>query len=255
MRIPSLSKTAILVAVLLLVPIRAISEAGNEAVDLEIVLAIDASGSVSPGEFRLQMRGIGAALRDHDIHNAIASGPLGRIAVAVMVWADGTLPKDKTAWHIIESPAEALALADLIEAHPRRVSGGTGIGDGIAYAMQMIARNHIEGLRAVIDVSGDGKETPPREITTILLPQARAMAVARNVTVNGLAILTDVPELDIWYRDNVTAGPGSFVMKADGFEDFAAAMKQKMLREIAVRVGQLHPGAGPRPPRSMVSAR
>ncbi len=245
--------TAMLAVLASFLVIHASAESPPKQVDLEIVLAVDASGSVSADEFRLQMRGIGTAFRDAEIHSAIASGPHRRIAAAVMVWADGARPKDKTEWYIIGSPAEALAFAEAVEVHPRRVEGGTGIGDGIAYAMAMIARNRIEALRAVIDVSGDGKETPPREITTILLPQARAMALARNVTVNGLAILADVPGLDIWYRDNVTAGPGSFVMKADGFEDFAVAMKQKLLREIAVRIGNTGPEPRPSQRRSLAS--
>ena len=246
---------AILAVLFSLTPTHAFSESAPQQVDLEIVLAVDASGSVSADEFKLQMLGIGAAFRDPEIHNAIASGSHRRIAVAVMIWADGNRPKDKTAWHVIASPDQAFAFADVVEAHPRQVGGGTGIGDGIAYAMEMIARNQIDSLRAVIDVSGDGKETPPREITTILLPQARAMAVSRNVTINGLAILADVPGLDVWYRDNVTAGPGSFVMKADDFDDFAVAMKQKLLREIVVRIGDLRPDTGSLLPHSLASTR
>ena len=227
----------LLAAIALCMPDTAGAEGNAETVDLEIVLAVDASGSVDMREFQLQMSGIAAAFRDTDIHDAIATGPYQKIAVSVVVWADGTLPKDKTPWHIVGSVPSALAFADMVERHPRRVGGGTGIGDGVAYAMQMISANKIKALRSVVDVSGDGKETPARGVTAILLPQARLMARARNVTVNGLAILEDEPELDDWYRNNVIAGPGSFVMKAESFEDFETAIKRKLLREIEVRIG------------------
>ncbi len=230
-------KLAVLLLAAFVLCVPAGAEARAETVDLEIVLAVDASGSVDMREFQLQMSGIATAFRDSEIHDAIASGPYQKIAVSVMVWADGTLPKDKTPWRIIGSVPSALAFADMVEHHPRRVGGGTGIGDGVAYAMQMMSGNKIEALRSVVDVSGDGKETPAREVTAILLPQARLMARARGVTVNGLAILEDVPDLDDWYRNNVIAGPGSFVMEAENFEDFAAAIKRKLLREIEVKIG------------------
>jgi len=214
------------------------ASAETELVDLELVLAIDASGSVDEQELRLQLHGTAKAFRDNEVLQAIKSGATGRIAVALVLWADASRPTFSTPWHIISSPADADRWANLVERLPRHVGGGTGIGEAVVDAIRMIETNQISGTRRVVDVSGDGRETPPRRVYSRLAMQARAMASARGVTVNGLAILSDVPDLDVWYSRNVTAGPGSFVMTANDFLDFERAIKQKLLREIAPPVAR-----------------
>jgi hypothetical protein len=119
----------------------------------------------------------------------------------------------------------------LVERYPRRVSGGTGIGKGIATAARHIVSNGFEGTRKVIDVSGDGTETPAREFV-VRLPQARAMADRLGITVNGLAILNEETRLDAWYRTHVITGFGAFVVRAATLRHFADAMRRKLLREI-----------------------
>ena len=64
-----------------------------EEVDLELVLAVDGSGSISSSEFKLQLAGYSAAFRDPELQAAITSGPTGRIAVAMMIWSDAVFPK------------------------------------------------------------------------------------------------------------------------------------------------------------------
>jgi hypothetical protein len=200
-------------------------------VDLELVLAIDASSSVDETEFALQMGGIAAAFREPRVLEAIKGGRTGRIAVAIVMWADATVPKAETDWHVIESRDDALAFADLTARLPRGVVGGTGIGAGIAVAIRKFDRNGIEGERQVVDVSGDGSETPPREIV-VTMPTARSMALARGVTINGLAILNEDEQLEQWYRNHVIAGANSFVITVGDFDDFAEAMTRKLIREI-----------------------
>ncbi|MEZ5774596.1 MAG: DUF1194 domain-containing protein [Hyphomicrobiaceae bacterium] len=218
----------------------AAGNAAGEPVDLELVLAVDASGSVDPSEYELQLRGIADAFRDPAVKQAIRSGPLARIAVALVVWADATTPKDDSPWHVISTPETADAFADLVETYPRRVEGGTGIGSALAYAIRMIEFNAIAGTRRVVDVSGDGVETPVREYA-VLLPQARYMARALGVTINGLAIANEVHDLDRYYDANVRAGPGSFVMRAADFEAFRDAIRAKLLREIEAQVAERPP--------------
>jgi hypothetical protein len=101
----------------------------------------------------------------------------------------------------------------------------------MAAAIRKLDRNGMTAPRQVVDVSGDGRETPPRE-TVVLIPMANAMARARGVMVNGLAITNEDPALAVWYRDNVIAGPGSFVITATDYEDFSDAIRRKLLREI-----------------------
>lgn len=231
-----------LMAILLLFfPAAARAANARTAVDLELVLAVDASGSVDENEFILQLAGIAAAFRDEEVQNAIVSGPRARIAVVVEVWADSSTQKDETEWFVLKGPADCKKFANLVEHLPRRVEGGTGIGSAIARAVRLMQYNTIDAPRQVVDVSGDGIETPIREDVGILLPQARAMADSLHVIVNGLAITNEVQDLDIYYRNNVITGSGSFVMKATDYVDFREAVRAKLVREIAAGISLLWP--------------
>lgn len=212
-------------------------------VDLELVLAVDASGSVDAQEFLLQLGGIAKGFRDPDVQRAIAGGELGRIAVALMIWSDAMSKKAVSSWMMIDSPGTADAFADLTMAQlSRRKSflgkSGTGIGSAIGKGVQMIKRNAFDGTRKVIDVSGDGHESPLRFGEGMALPEAKRRAARREITVNGLAIISDYPNLTSYYERQVIRGPASFVVTADSYQDFARAMKIKLLREIQVLTGQ-----------------
>lgn len=224
----------LLVVLLLGVSLPFAGEAYGKTTDLELVLAVDASGSVDDQEYALQLRGIAQSFRDATVRRAIRSGPLKSIAVNLLIWAEPQVPKDATGWFLIASDEEAERFAAAVEAFPRRQSGATAIGEGIASALRTIDGNDIEAPRAVVDVSGDGRESVAREFT-VLVDQARAMAITRGVVINGLAIQNEVGDLADYYRRNVQAGPESFVMAARDYEDFAEAMRLKLLREIEYR--------------------
>lgn len=224
----------IILAIVLLSTLAPRPGIGAERVDVELVLAVDASGSVNPREFQLQLTGIANAFRDKSIQQAIISGSHRRIAVSLLVWSDAAFNVYSTKWYVLSDPGSAEEFAQVVENYPKREGGGTGIGNGLAYAVRSIAGNGIEGTRRIVDVSGDGPETPPWFGKGIVLPQARALAQREGVTVNGLAILNDFPKLDTWYREHVKSGPGSFVMQATDYVDFAVAIREKLWREITV---------------------
>lgn len=203
----------------------------EETVDLELVLAIDASGSVDDSEWALQMQGYATAFRDEKVQAAISSGPNSRIGVAVVVWADAAWPRWESEWFVLAAPSDAERFAAFMAGLGRSPIGGTGIGTGVATAIAKLDRNGLTARRQVVDVSGDGRETPPRD-NVVLMPAANAMARARGVTVNGLAILNDDPRLAEYYRNDVIAGQDAFVMTAVDYEDFAEAITRKLLREI-----------------------
>ena len=191
-----------------LLALRSSVEAGPGEVDLEIVLAVDASGSVDETEFRLQLEGIAEAFRDPTIQKAILSGPNQRIAVAMVIWADSAFPKIATDWHVIDDGASSSAFANLAQTFHTKTGrskgiggGGTSIGDAIAYSIAMIEENGIAGTRRVIDVSGDGIETDPWAAPATMLPEAKRMAAARGIVVNGLAILNDYRRLNVYYQN------------------------------------------------------
>lgn len=195
------------------------------------MLAIDASSSVDEREWDLQRHGYADAFRDPQIVAAVASGPQKRVAVSVVVWADATVPHWESEWFVLATPADGERMAAFMAVLPRIPEGGTGIGAGVAAAIRKFARNGLSAPRQVVDVSGDGRETPPRE-NVVLMPMARALAVAQGVTINGLAIQNEDPGLVIWYRDNVMAGPGSFVASIVHYDDFPEAIRKKLLKEI-----------------------
>jgi hypothetical protein len=202
-----------------------------EPVDLQLVLAVDASGSVDAREYRLQLNGIADAFADGATAKAIADGPLGRIGVALVVWAESRRPKARTPWYVIEDGAEARAFAGLVRGFGRPVGGGTGIGKAMFFAVRMLETSGLSSRRRVIDVSGDGRETTFRE-WSVPPDQARHAAIDRGITINGLAITAEDKGLESYYATQVIAGPGSFVMTAASIDDFAAAMRAKLLREI-----------------------
>ena len=203
-------------------------------VDVELVIAVDSSASIDDREFFLQMTGIAQAFRDPEVIAAITSGPYRRVAVAAIFWAESGYPSDITPWYVLADAASAERFAGLMERWPRRIAGGTGIGTALLNGVKQLDYNAFEGKRRIIDISGDGRETTMRDFY-ITSPQARAMAISRGITVNGLAILNDEPDLDLYYRDEVTGGPDSFVMVAREIEDFAEAMRRKLIREFKYR--------------------
>ena len=204
----------------------------DEPVDLELVLAIDASSSVEEAEWQLQREGYASAFRDHEIQAAIVSGPNHRIAVSVVVWADATMPRWESPWFTLAGPGEADSFSTFMAYLPRVPEGGTGIGMGVAAAIRKLDRNGLSAARQVVDVSGDGRETPPRE-NVVMMPMARALADARGVTINGLAIIDEEDlSLEHWYRNNVITGPGSFVISVTNYANFATAIRKKLLKEI-----------------------
>ena len=217
-------------------------------VDIELVMAVDGSRSVDQGEYILQLGGIASAFRDTSIHDAILSGAHGRVAVALMVWASGNRPKIKTDWYILDSAQSANQFADVVsELHRKdRITQGmigtrTAIGDGIDHAIRMIKGNQITAAKSIIDVSGDGIATRQWVPGALMLPEARIKATTSNITINGLAILTDFPGLDIWYRSNVITGPGAFVIEAVNFESFSEAFFFFFCRELSNPIAQNTP--------------
>jgi hypothetical protein len=212
-------------------------------VDLELVLAVDISGSVDDEEARLQRNGYVAALQSDAVVRAVTSGMLGRIAVTYLEYAGTGLgesvgyAKTVVGWTLIEDAASAARFAKELAAAPIRTEVWTSISRAIEYALPQFAMNAFEGTRQVIDVSGDGPNNNGSLVT-----EARAQAKAQGVTVNGLPIINgrispsgwpQMKDLDLYYKDCVITGPTSFIVVANSFQDFARAIRRKLILEIA----------------------
>jgi hypothetical protein len=217
-------------------PVRA-----ETAVDLELVLAVDASGSVDYTRFELQRRGYVAAFRNPQVLEAIQGGGNQSIAVAMVQWTGPLLQAQIVPWTVVKDQASANAVAGIIETTPRRLyGGGTSISGAIDYSMRWFRQDPFKATRHVIDVSGDGSNNSGRSVR-----RARDEAVAADVVINGLPILAWEPNLDEYYKENVIGGPGAFMVVAQSFDTFADAILKKMINEIArnggprrIRLGQ-----------------
>jgi Protein of unknown function (DUF1194) len=225
--------TAAIVALSLLIhvtPVKAQSE-----VDLALVLAVDISNSMDPEEQELQRQGFVDAFRSPLVHNAIGSGMLGRIAVVYLEWAGPTIQYVTVPWTAIEGPEDALSFADRLAQAPIRRGPRTSISGAIDASMRLLRESNVEAVRRVIDVSGDGINNLGRSVI-----QAREDALAQGVVINGLPLLLkrqanswEVDNLDDYYRDCVIGGLGAFMIPVRERQQFAEAIKTKIIREIA----------------------
>lgn len=195
--------------------------------DVALVLAVDVSASVTDARFKLQREGMANALDSDALAAALAGGANQAVEIAVVEWAEDqvlVLP-----WTVVRQRSDLAELAQKLRRAPRAwVHTKTDPGGGIAAADALFASAPLKPDRKVIDVSGDGINNNGRDLAA-----ARAEALATGLTINGLPILWDYPELDTYYRDNVIGGPGAFAVVAHDFGDFGNALLGKLVREIA----------------------
>ena len=206
------------------------AEAG-ERVSLELVIAVDVSLSVNDAEYLLQMGGIAGAFRDPEVGELIARHRHG-VAVLITQWSGVREARVPLPWRVLRGPEDAQAYGDMVAGIGQVGLGNfTAIGHAVDFALETIRANDYSGDERKIDVSGDGRSNVGPDPALL-----REIAAIENVTVNGLAIRSDDPGLGDYYRDRVIGGPGSFVVEAERFEDFADAFLRKLKRELEPRV-------------------
>ncbi|MGH6671244.1 MAG: DUF1194 domain-containing protein [Xanthobacteraceae bacterium] len=226
--------------------------ARGQTVDAAIALAADVSRSIDGQEFQLQRRGYARAITSPQFLQAVQSGPHGAVALCFLEWAGIGQQAVVAKWIVIRDGKGAAEFAKVLLDAPRSFAGRTAIGDGIDFAVAQLAAAGFTSARRVIDVSGDGNSNSGRPVT-----DARDEAVAKGITINGLAIINEKTGgiagtflyahthppggLPNYYRDNVVGGPGAFVLQVVNFDTFAEAMTNKLVAEISQAV----PGAAP----------
>ncbi len=209
---------------------------GGEPVDLELVLLADATGSIDDREIFFQRQGYADAITDPDILSAIALGHDRKIAVIYVEWGDADSQEVVVPWTIIDGAQAAAGFAEALMETPRKAYGRNAIGSALTYAHLLIESNNIRGFRRVIDLSGDSANSwggVPIEV-------ARQNALAADIAINGLAILCrdcsgrpGYYDLEEAYRRDIIGGPAAFVVTADENQSFAAAVRKKLLLEVA----------------------
>ncbi|AHY56204.1 DUF1194 domain-containing protein [Bradyrhizobium japonicum] len=212
--------------------------AGSEqpSVDVELVLAVDVSYSMDPGELLLQREGYAEAIVSNEFLQAIKAGPNRRLALVYVEWSGPNDQKIIVPWRLIDSHESAAAVAAEIAKAPVRVGSRTSISGAINFALPLFDADPYRGLRRVIDVSGDGANNDGSPVTI-----ARDAALARGITINGLPIMLegrlpsqmDIDDLDLYYEDCVIGGAGSFMVTIRSRDGFKEAIRTKLVLEVA----------------------
>jgi hypothetical protein len=223
----------------------------DTAVDLELVLAVDVSRSMDPDEQQLQRDGYIAAITHPDVIAAIGSGARRKIALAYVEWAGPEVQSTVVDWRVIDGAAAAADFAAALEQAPIQGFRGTAIADGLVFSATRFDGNGFAATRQVIDISGDGPNNMGMPIEL-----AREAVIRKGVTINGLPIMikqaggfASIADLDLYYNDCVIGGAGAFMIVIRSKDQFAEAIRRKLVLEIADRT----PTAPPMPATAIPS--
>ncbi|MBO6758446.1 MAG: DUF1194 domain-containing protein [Roseibium sp.] len=217
-------------------------------VDVELMLAVDISYSMSTNEQEIQRRGYASALRDPAVFAAIETGYHGKVAISYVEWSGAFSQRVVVPWTLIETPADLDAFAAKLTINPPTTLRRTSISGILGFAPASFADNGFFGERQVIDVSGDGPNNmgPP-------VVQVRDELVYQGFVINGLPLMTregagqqfHLEDLDLYYAECVIGGPLSFSIPVYSWEEFPGAVRRKLILELA---GRLPEPAPVRPP-------
>jgi Protein of unknown function (DUF1194) len=211
---------------------------GSIVVNTEVVLAVDVSASMTPDEQALQREGYVHALSSHEFMQALKANGNGRISITYFEWASVRDQKIILPWRLIDGPEAARAVAAELARAPYRRSSRTSISGGLMFAQSLFESSPYRGISRVIDVSGDGANNDGPLVTL-----TRDEVLAKGITINGLPIMlnkpnlmnTNVEGLDIYYQDCVIGGPGAFVIPIKEREKVTEAIRTKLVLEVAGR--------------------
>jgi Ca-activated chloride channel homolog len=203
-----------------------------DAIDLALVLAVDGSASVTYEEFGLIAGGMATALRDPVVVKGLLGGPARSSACSLLLWSGAGAQEVLTDWTLIASEADAAGFADAVDAMPRVVRAGqTAIGEALLASLTLLGRIPGTPKRQVVDVIGDGRSNDG-----IAPGPIRDRMAAAGITINGLCILHEEPDLLQSYTAEVIGGPGAFAVVCRDYPDFIEAMRQKLRREVGVPI-------------------
>jgi hypothetical protein len=197
------------------------------AVDTELQLLLDVSGSVNRNEYQLQLDGYSTAFSNSALQQSILSGPIGSIAVQLIMWSGEAEQQVMIDWTLIDSIDASLDFSNLVANLARPFSGWTAIGEAISFSYPQFSTNDFNGTNKIIDVSGDGtnnKGTAP--------DSARNIALANGVdTINGI-VISDNQDVENEYVNNVKGGENSFVLVTNDFQSFQGSIEKKLIAEV-----------------------
>lgn len=210
------------------------AKADETPVDLELVLAVDVSFSISRGEQDIQRRGYANAFVNPDLVRAVTSGHHGRIAVTYLEWAGPASQYQVVPWTVIDGPSSARAFARTLREAPIRRGGETSISQALITAAGFFPYSSSPYVRRVIDISGDGPNNSGGGVV-----DAKRAVLARGITINGLPLIKSAGEpgsgidMERYYRDCIIGGPGAFALPVASWKTFERTITRKLVTEVA----------------------
>jgi len=198
------------------------------ACNTALVLTMDVSNSVDAGEWRLQRDGLVEALGDAEVIEAILQS---QAAIMVMQWSGVDRQEISIPWTHMQTSADVTIFRDQAAQMTRAfVLSDTAPAEAIAFAIRQFD-DVPECRNKVIDVSGDG--TPNAGGSTLGI---RREAERAGITINGIAIESLGVAITNFYRHSIITRNG-FVMTARMHQDYPRALKEKLIRELALVFG------------------
>ncbi|HEX5325526.1 MAG TPA: DUF1194 domain-containing protein, partial [Acetobacteraceae bacterium] len=179
-------------------------------------------------------RGYARAITSDAFIAAVQAGPLGRIALTFVTWAEASRQVQVVPWTLIDCLAAARGFVAALFAAPYPTPGYTSISGAIDFSRRLLGDCRYPSTRRVIDVSGNGTNNSGRDVK-----DARDEAVAAGITINGLPILGDQADIATYYAQNVIGGTGAFVTVVQNLATFERATRRKLVTEIAAVSGDL----------------
>lgn len=208
-----------------------------------LALGLDVSGSVDAREYRLQVVGLARALDKADVRAALLANPEFPVRLAIYEWSGPRDQRMLVPWTAIDSaPTLDLVVETLAQTKRETANPGTALGQAMWFGINMLAAQN-DCARLVLDISGDGKSNLgplPRDVKSVAEGQrvmVNALVIGSNSPqAEGEVLDTNVVALAEYFRTEVITGAGAFVETAIGFEDYANAMRRKLLRELQALV-------------------
>lgn len=200
------------------------------ACETALLLAIDVSGSIDAGEYRLQTEGTAAAILAPEVVEVLVRG---QVALAVVQWSGEGEQALVLPWRRMLSEAEVASFAAAAAAVRRSfVNSDTAVGEAVAFSTAQFGAVG-DCRRKVIDLSGDGQENAGHSLS-----QARAAAIRAGIEINAIAIEDNglpTPITTYFLRQLITKD--GFVLTTRGLGGYAETLRVKLLRELERPVG------------------
>lgn len=194
------------------------------ACEVALVLAVDVSASISPGEYAFQMQGLADAIEDPVIARALVKG---QTALTLVQWSGVSDQDISVPWQRMLNRQDITEFVRATQAQPRKWSSGfTAIGSMLDFAAPLFLAVP-DCHRFVLDISGDGIIN-----AGVSTEAVRELLIAKGVTINGIAIDRRGDSVIQYFRLDIIGGTNAFAIPASGYADYARSIREKLFREL-----------------------